>query len=97
MHRRDFLKILGATALSANRIEAALASAPPGAFLPVMALEERDEVSHIINRLTFGPTPDLVAHVREIGVEVVGRRGLGQGERGDAAHCAGLPLSGDRV
>jgi hypothetical protein len=58
-----------ATTLSMSRIEAAFASAQPGTLMPMISLEERDEVSHVLNRLTFGSTPELRAHVREMGVE----------------------------
>lgn len=37
-------------------------------FAPTPAAE-RDPAMHVINRLTFGPTPELLDHVRSIGVD----------------------------
>lgn len=37
-------------------------------FAPTLA-EDRDPAMHVINRLTFGPTPELLDHVRSIGVD----------------------------
>lgn len=72
MNRRDFLKVLGASggvaATQSAALRRVLAHSQPGSFLPTVAIE-RDPVLHAINRLTYGPTPDLVAHVQAIGVE----------------------------
>lgn len=69
MERREFLKVLtmGGAALAANAtlISQALAQTPPGSFAP----QNRDAVSHILNRITYGATPDLYQRVQNIGVE----------------------------
>jgi len=49
-------------------------AASPGAPAPQSAKGRRlalstDPVLHVLRRLTFGPTPDLVAHVRSVGVD----------------------------
>ena len=72
IHRRDFLKLLGAGAgglawLSADRIGLALAEAGASAFQPASA--PRDPVAHVISRLTFGATPALYDYVSAIGVD----------------------------
>ncbi len=73
MNRREFLKGLGLGAaalatLNVGAIEQALASAPVGAFQPAIA-GTRDDVAHVIARLSFGVTPDLYTHVRQIGAQ----------------------------
>lgn len=69
MNRRDFLKFaaLGSAtlAVSGSQIAQTLAQAPPGSFAP----GERDAVSTILSRITFGATPDLYERVQQIGVE----------------------------
>lgn len=59
---------VAATQLDLDRLQRALASATPGSFAPV-SIEERDPIMHVIQRLTFGPTDKLLAHVRTIGVD----------------------------
>ncbi len=68
IHRRRFLQLMGAGVIAAqtSTIGEVLAAAPAPAFQPPLS-SERDSVVHVINRLTFGPTPDLVSHVRAIG------------------------------
>src|SRR5882762_6708716 len=73
MNRRDFLKGLGISAaalvaVNAGMIEQALSAAPAGAFQPAIAAT-RDDVAHVMARLSFGVTPDLYAHVRQIGAK----------------------------
>ncbi len=73
MNRRDFLKGLGLgaaalVAVNAGSIEQALLAAPAGSFQPATTAT-RDNVAHIIARLSFGVTPDLYAHVRKIGAQ----------------------------
>ncbi|MBA3869904.1 MAG: DUF1800 family protein [Anaerolineae bacterium] len=73
MNRRDFLKGLGIgavalVAVNAGAIEQALSAAPAGAFQPAVTAT-RDDVAHVIARLSFGVTPDLYAHVRQIGAK----------------------------
>ena len=71
MKRRTFLKALGISGLAATQLEQiqqAFASAQPGSFLPTK-LEARTPMTHIINRLTFGPTDTLITHIQTIGVE----------------------------
>ncbi|MBC7810025.1 MAG: DUF1800 domain-containing protein [Burkholderiales bacterium] len=71
LHRRQFLQLLGAggaAAVSMGPLAQALANAPQGSFRPA-AQVDLDPVMHVINRLTYGPTPELVDYVRGIGVE----------------------------
>lgn len=72
MKRREFLQalVLGGGAslvagLDGARIGRVLAHAPPGTFAP--ANGPRDPVTHVIQRLTFGATPELVRHGRRLG------------------------------
>ena len=69
MNRRDFLKTLGMTsaglAINTGTLATAFAQAPPGSFDPT----NRDPIIHIINRLTYGVTPDLYEHVKSIGID----------------------------
>lgn len=71
MNRREFLKTIGigggSIALTPHVIGQVLAEAPRGSFLP--AIENRDPVYHLLNRITFGPTDDLVDYVQQIGVD----------------------------
>lgn len=73
MNRRQFLGSLfaGTVALNTSTIAQALANAPRGAFSPLGqgGIDTRDPVIHLIRRMTFGVTPALVAHVRQIGIE----------------------------
>lgn len=73
MNRRQFLGSLfaGAAALNTASLGQALASAPRGAFSPLgqSGIDARDPVIHLIRRLTYGVTPELVTHVRQIGIE----------------------------
>lgn len=71
LSRRNFLKVVGAsgaTVASLDRLSTALAQMPLTALHPT-SLETRTDVQHVIDRLTFGPTNDLVQHVQAIGVE----------------------------
>lgn len=69
MNRRDFLRTLGITsaglALNAGTFATVLAQAPPNSFAP----SNRDPINHVLNRLTYGATPDLYDHVRTIGID----------------------------
>ncbi len=68
MERRDFLKLAGlagtALALDAPTLSRVFADSP-GTFQPA----QRDPISHVISRLTFGVTPALYEHVKSIGVD----------------------------
>ena len=69
LNRRNFIKVLaagGIAAVSTEAIYKVLTAAPAGALKPLPATE-RDPVTYAIARLTFGPTPDLIQHVRTIG------------------------------
>jgi uncharacterized protein (DUF1800 family) len=68
VNRRAFIGALGsgALALGVLPVREALAALPRTAFAPI---SEVDRVSRAINRLTYGPTPELFAHVQKIGVE----------------------------
>ena len=69
--RRNFLKYMGATGVAVSgldRLQTVLAHMPATAFRPA-SLEARSEVHHVIDRLTFGATDDLVKHVQAIGIE----------------------------
>ncbi len=73
MNRRDFLKGLGLgaaalVAVNAGAIEQALSAAPVGAFQPATTTT-RDDIAHVIARLSFGVSPDLYTHVRQIGAK----------------------------
>ncbi|MCA9882879.1 MAG: DUF1800 domain-containing protein [Anaerolineae bacterium] len=69
MHRREFFKVFGLSsaglALSATQLGTVLAQVPSGAFSP----DTRDPVSHVLNRMGFGPTPDLYEYANRIGVD----------------------------
>lgn len=69
MDRRDFLKTLGLTsagfAINASTLSTILAQTPLDSFSPA----NRDPINHIINRLTYGVTPDLYEHVKHIGID----------------------------
>ncbi|MFN8531068.1 MAG: DUF1800 domain-containing protein [Anaerolineae bacterium] len=73
MNRRQFLQSLlagaGAFTLEPSVLQAALSALPVGAFAPGSQGLDRDPVIHVIRRLTYGVTPDLVTHVRQIGVQ----------------------------
>ena len=51
-----------AVAVATPLVQRATAAAPPTSLVP------NDPVLHVVRRLTYGPTPQLVAHVRSIGV-----------------------------
>ena len=79
MNRRKFLKAmaLGASVpIQAGAIGHVLATAPPGTFAPVSPAG-RDPVAHVISRLTYGVTPALYAHVRNIGIDAFIEEQLG--------------------
>jgi uncharacterized protein (DUF1800 family) len=68
--RRSFMKMMGASGISAlniSKISEALFTAPRGAFLP--STIGRDNVAHVISRLTYGVTPQLYSHAQAIGIE----------------------------
>ena len=75
--RRQFLgqlgigaAALGYTALNGQAIGRALAAgAAVGAFVPSMDTVPRDPITHVITRLTYGVTPELYLHVRQIGAQ----------------------------
>lgn len=69
--RRNFLKMmgLGGAALgNAALVSRMLAYSPPGTFTPMSAWE-RNGISHVISRLTFGATDNLIKHVEAVGPE----------------------------
>ncbi len=71
LSRRRFLKLLGAsgaTLSQAAALQQVLASSEPGSFQPV-SIAEREPYMHVISRLTFGPTNELINHVRSISPE----------------------------
>ncbi len=55
----------GRSALAGSTVGSAAEPAERGKALPV----SRDPALHVARRLTFGPTPTLLAHIREIGVD----------------------------
>lgn len=68
--RRSFLQIMGIggiSALNISKISQALFTAPHGAFMP--SAIGRDSITHVINRLTYGVTPQLYQHVQSIGAQ----------------------------
>lgn len=69
MNRRDFLRVFalsGATlAVNTGTIAQVFAQAPPGTLTP----HSRNPVAHLLSRITFGATPDLLETVRRTGVE----------------------------
>ncbi len=69
--RRNFLKVMGATGAtvaSLDRLDAVFAQMASTAFQPA-SQTARTDVQHVIDRLTFGPTDELIKHVEAIGVE----------------------------
>ena len=70
MNRRKFLKLLGASGAIAHagQLQQALAHRGPESFLPRAAIDQ-DPTMHVISRLVFGPTAELLEHVRTIGVD----------------------------
>ncbi len=71
LNRRAFLKAMGISGVAvtqATALQEVLAHAvSQGGFVPTSATE-RDPITHVINRLTFGPTDHLIRNVQEIGV-----------------------------
>lgn len=70
LNRREFFRLAGAGSLgtlTAGSIGQVLAAAPRTAFLPQLAPQDR--AAHIINRLSYGVTPELYDYVRQIGAE----------------------------
>jgi hypothetical protein len=66
MKRRDFLKLGGAVGLlGMNAALIGKALTQNSGFTP----SARDPVAHVINRLTFGVTPELYEYVHQIGTE----------------------------
>ncbi len=63
MDRRQFLKLFGISTVAATPLVYALAKLPQGAFAP----QPRSKESHLIERLTFGVTPELYTRVSKIG------------------------------
>lgn len=70
INRRDFLKFMGAgtIALNSDAIFQALRELPPSLRSPAALAQPLDDVQVLINRITFGPRPGLVAAVREQGI-----------------------------
>ena len=70
VNRRQFLGTLSlaVTGVFTEGIRRVLADAPAGTFAPT-PVDERDPAAHVINRLTFGITPELYTYVRRIGAE----------------------------
>src|SRR5262245_591697 len=71
MNRRDFLKLMGASAgavLATSQVIEALAAPDLPAPLRSAALAEpSDPIWHALNRVTFGPRPGQVDAVRKMG------------------------------
>jgi len=69
MNRRDFLKTLGITSagltINAGTIASVFAQTPMNTFSP----SNRDPITHVLNRLTYGATPDLYEYVKRIGID----------------------------
>lgn len=73
MNRRNFLKMVGVgsgAALVGSPVIQALASEelPPVLMSPADA-NTRDPISHILNRITFGPRPGQVDAVKKMGIQ----------------------------
>ena len=68
MNRRQFLQTfgVGAGVVAAGTLHRALAALPSGALAPA-----RDPAAHVIERLTFGVTPDLYTRVRGDGAAFI--------------------------
>lgn len=58
-----------AAAVSFDKLDLVFANMPHTEFAPLLASQGRNNVHHVINRLTFGPTADLVDYVNAIGIE----------------------------
>jgi uncharacterized protein (DUF1800 family) len=73
MNRRDFLKTVGigvgSTLVGAEVIQALAAPDLPVTLGKMAQADQRDAVSHILNRVTFGPRPGQVEAVKKIGVQ----------------------------
>jgi hypothetical protein len=69
MDRRDFLRLAGVSGLAAFDVPRFTAAAARLAQAAQMAIDARDPVAHVINRLTFGITPELYDYVSGLGVE----------------------------
>src|SRR3954464_9360883 len=73
MNRRDFLKTVGigvgSTLVGAEVIQALAAPDLPVTLGKVAQADRRDPVSHILNRVTFGPRPGQVEAVKKMGVQ----------------------------
>ncbi|MFN8452193.1 MAG: DUF1800 domain-containing protein [Anaerolineae bacterium] len=65
LDRRQFLQTFGVGVVAAAPLARALAALPAGALVP----QARDPGAHAIARLTFGITPQLYTHVKQIGAE----------------------------
>ena len=75
--RRTFLKLSGA-ALAASLVSPSLARANEVA-------RRVDPELHLLNRVTWGPRPEEVRHVRSVGIERYLERQLHPERIGDAA------------
>ncbi len=77
--RRRFLCTAGCSALTALAPLGSLASCSAGAAAPIQHREQPlslegsvlsdDRALHAARRLTYGPTPALIAHIQEVGVD----------------------------
>ncbi|MBK8025524.1 MAG: DUF1800 domain-containing protein [Chloroflexi bacterium] len=69
MNRRQFLAAfgVGTAALSTTSLHRALAALPNGLLAP--AAQAVDPAAHVVNRLTYGITPELYGEIARIGAE----------------------------
>ena len=68
--RRNFLKILGASGVvaSVGQLQQVLAQSTSGSFSPRYAFDQ-DPIMHVMSRLAFGGSIELVEHLQSIGVD----------------------------
>jgi len=75
--RRQFLKSAGGLSavvalsdlpLAVRRVDAARVAVGQS-VIPLPALISDEPAAHVVRRLTFGPTPELLAHARAVGVD----------------------------
>jgi len=90
--RRQFLKAAGGLGAVAALTDLPLAPQPVDAtrvaarqsMVPFPEVISDDPMVHVVRRLTFGPTPELVAHAREVGVDAFIEEQLSPGDIDDS-------------